>query len=74
MVVTGTTRNRFVLDWARGFESHRLRFKTSVITEVFLCEATSQTGEHAHQLGDRRDLVERNRGGIAIKCHLWQAI
>ena len=46
MVVTRTTRNRFVLNRARGFESHHLRQKSQIQTDLrlFLLCASAATG------------------------------
>ena len=35
MVITSRTRNAVVLYWARGFESHSLRFKSRLFSGFF---------------------------------------
>ena len=52
VVVRGRTRNRFVLNRARGFESHHLRQKSQIQTNLrlFLLCASAATGEFSGRL------------------------
>ena len=70
MVVTRTTRNRFVLNRARGFESHHLRQKSQIQTNLRLFVLSKQLDQMYRATFQRQalrqflqelDLGDRNR-------------